>query len=639
MIVGADVGGTFTDLVVVEDGQVRTAKLPTAQSAEVSVSAGIEELVGSAHIDVFIHGTTVATNALLERKGARTLLITDEGFEDVIEIARQDRPSLYDPLEDRPTPLVDRTMRIGTVDMTPPSLPDVEAVAIALIDGHVEREAEQVLGDLVGTVLPNVPVSLSSVVSGEFREYERTSTTVLNAYLAPVVSSYLDAMDQELVQSGRVGSLSVMRSSGGLMDVAGASALPAAVLLSGPAGGVVAASEYARVLGKRRIVSFDMGGTSTDVCLILDGNIEVSHERLIDGYVCRLPSVGVNTVGAGGGSIAWIDAGGALRVGPRSAGSVPGPAGYGHGGTDPTVTDANIVLGRIRSDVLLGGRLRLDPDAAHVAVAELAEQLGVTTFGAATGIIDIAEEIMAGAIRTVFVETGADVSGASLVAFGGAGGLHASSLARSLGLTSVVVPPFAGVLSAVGLLLAPPRSDAQRAIFVRDSNLGSVHQTARDLESDTRDALGRSGFENPTVTFSLDVRYVGQAHEISVPWDGETIGTIRSRFGALHRIRNGFERPDDPIEIVAVRAVATAKPALSVDEIVTGNAAHRRSDGRADVLVGSGSMSVPVVNRAELSAGSRIVGPAIVEDDGSTIFLHEGDRGVVHDCGAIEVTW
>lgn len=639
MIVSADVGGTFTDIVSVEDGQVRSLKLPTSNRPEQSVSSGISELVGSTPVGVFIHGTTVATNALLERKGARTLLITDAGFEDVVEIARQDRPSLYDPLDDRPIPLVDRSMRIGATGGDIGELPEADSVAIALVRGHVDGEREASIARDVRARMPYVPISLSSVVSGEFREYERISTTVLNAYVSPAVSSYLTAMDRELVGTGRVKSLSVMRSSGGLMDVAGASALPAAVLLSGPAGGVVAAAEFARLLGHRSVVSFDMGGTSTDVCLVRDGVIEVSHERSIDGHVCRLPSVGVHTVGAGGGSIAWIDAGGSLRVGPRSAGAEPGPAGYGLGGTEPTVTDANIVLGRISPDTVLGGRLRIDPDAANAVVGTLAVELGLSVVEAALGIVDIAEEVMAGAIRTVAVEAGIDLRDSSLVAFGGAGALHATSIARSLGMGSVVVPPFAGVLSALGLLLAPPRHDAQRAVFVRDDDLSPVINAAEELSTEVRTALARSGFHDPSVSVSVDVRYVGQAHEISLPWEGNDIESLGRRFGDSHMARNGFKRPDDPIEIVAVRAVAVGEPALSVDEIAMPEPESGRGETSADVVSGSGSTSARILDRSSLAVGAVVGGPAVVEDAGSTMFLDVGDIAKVHPSGAIEVTW
>jgi len=640
MMLGADVGGTFTDLVLFSDGEIRVGKLPTSEHQEDAISEGIGELASGSIVDVFVHGTTIATNALLERKGARTVLVTDTGFEDIIEIARQDRPALYDPYADRPTPLVARSMRIGIDRESLPTIPDADAIAIALVNGHVDRRRERELASVISAQQPGTPVSLSSVVAGEFREYERISTTVLNAYLTPITANYLRALDERLVDTGAVGSIGVMRSSGGLMNIVDASALPAAVLLSGPAGGVIAAAAFAEELGHDRVVSFDMGGTSTDVCRIEDGIIEVSHERSIDGYACRLPSVGVHTVGAGGGSVAWIDPGGALRVGPRSAGANPGPACYGQGATEPTVTDANVVLGRIAADARLGGRLELDLAKARTAIGLLARELELSVVDTALGIVQIAEEVMSGAIRTVSVERGSDPRGAHLVAFGGAGGLHATSLARSLGMAGVVIPPFGGVFSAVGLLLAPPRSDAQRSVHVSDEDFGPIDDMADELDAEIRDALSAAGFDDATLSFSVDARYLGQAHEISVPWSrGDRLAEVRGRFDNIHLIRNGFFRPDDPIEIVAMRGVGLATPALTIEDVSHWQPTAERFDARRDVAVGGGTVSALVVDRAALAVGDVLRGPAIIEEVESTTFLLPGDTAVVHDSGAIEVAW
>ncbi|MDK1010678.1 MAG: hydantoinase/oxoprolinase family protein [Actinomycetota bacterium] len=640
MMLGADVGGTFTDLVLVVEGEVLTAKLPTSEHQEDAIAVGIDELACGSTVDVFVHGTTIATNALLERKGARTVLVTDAGFEDIIEIARQDRPSLYDPYADRPTPLVDRSMRIGVGGVSLPAVPEADSIAIALVNGHVDRDREQELATVIARQQPGVPVCLSSVVAGEFREYERISTTVLNAYLTPITSTYLRALDRRLVEPGIVGSLGVMRSSGGLMDVADASALPAAVLLSGPAGGVVAAAAFAQELRHDRVVSFDMGGTSTDVCRIEEGVIEVSYERSIDGYVCRLPSVGVHTVGAGGGSIAWVDPGGALRVGPRSAGAKPGPACYGQGGTAPTVTDANVVLGRIAPETKLGGRLRLDRAEAEAAIGALAGQLGLSVVDTALGIVRITEEVMAGAIRTVSVEKGSDPRGAHLLAFGGAGGLHATALARALGMSGVIIPPFAGVFSALGLLLAPPRADAQRAVLVSDDDFGPVEIAADELNDEVIAALARAGFDDATVSFSVDARYLGQAHEISVAWrPGERLADVRWRFDSVHRTRNGFDRPDDAIEIVAVRGVGLAAPALTIEDVSQWRPTTEQSDTYCDVTADVGTVSARIVARSALQVGDVIEGPAVIEEVESTTYLSPGDIAVVHESGAIEVTW
>jgi N-methylhydantoinase A len=431
MILGADVGGTFTDLVLVDGDRLSTAKIPTTDIQGDAIASGIDQMADGRRIETFVHGTTVATNALLERAGARTGLITDSGFEDVIEIGRQDRPSLYDPYDDRPSPLVDRRDRHGVSNSAGEvDVGDVSAVAVALVAGHERGEDEGVIAAGLRDAGFEGPISLSSMVAPEFREYERTSTTVLNAYLTPGTSLYLSAMEETLIASGRLDRMAVMRSSGGLISPDAAAALPASILLSGPAGGVIASAAFAARRGHSRVVSFDMGGTSTDVCRIDAGSYDVSYEREIAGYVCRLPSAGVHTVGAGGGSLAWIDPGGSLRVGPQSAGAKPGPACYGKGGTEPTVTDANVVLGRIAPDAMLGGTLAIDRALALAAMKPLAESMGLTVDATARGILAIAEEVMAGAIRTVSIEQGADPSGAYLYAFGGAGGLHASSLAR-----------------------------------------------------------------------------------------------------------------------------------------------------------------------------------------------------------------
>jgi len=640
MMLGADVGGTFTDLVLVVDGAVKTAKIPTSEHQEDAIAEGIDELSGDVSVDIFVHGTTVATNALLQRKGAHTVLVTDAGFEDIIEIARQDRPTLYDPYADRPAPLVERSMRFGVDSGSVPEVPEAGAIAVALVNGHVDRDSEVLVAESISSNHPDVPISISSVVAGEFREYERISTTVLNAYLSPITATYLRALDTRLIGSGVVGSLSVMRSSGGLMNAADASALPAAVLLSGPAGGVVASAAFADELGHDRVVSFDMGGTSTDVCRIENGVIEVSHERSIDGYACRLPSVGVHTVGAGGGSIAWIDAGGALRVGPQSAGANPGPACYGNGGPDATVTDANVVLGRIGADTKLGGRLGLSRNAALSAVGTLAARLGLSIVETALGIVRIAEEVMAGAIRTVSVEQGSDPRGAHLVAFGGAGGLHATSLARSLGMAGVVIPPFGGVLSAVGLLMAPPRSDAARAVLVSGDDFDPIEDAAEELRGQIRVALERAGFDEAEISFSVDARYLGQAHEISVVWfSGDGLGDVRNRFDEAHRNRNGFDRPDDAIEIVAVRGVGLATPALTIQDVAGWEPTVERSDAHRHVTTETGLMPALVVDRAALTAGDVIEGPAIIEEIESTTYLAPGDRADVRESGALEVTW
>src|SRR5680860_372322 len=390
MILGVDVGGTFTDLFLWDGVTIRTSKLPTTPGDQSeAVLEGASELAD--RVDSFLHGTTTATNALLERTGARTLLVTSPGFEDVIEIGRQDRPSLYDPFADRPEPLVQRDDRVSDLSDIDPAL--FGAVAVSLLHSYDDPSAEQAIGRELARVVPETAVALSSDVAAEFREFERTSTTVLNAYLTPVVAAYLSRLEAEVKASGLADAIAVMRSSGGLISGQDAAALPASILLSGPAGGVVAAAAIGRILCRNHVVAFDMGGTSTDVCRIDDGRPEIAYERAVDGYPCRMPSAAIHTVGAGGGSIGWIDPGGSLRVGPKSAGAEPGPACYGRGGTEATVTDANVLLGRIAPRAALGGRLTLDPAPAAAALRSLGEPIGMTDTQAALGLVRVVEAV------------------------------------------------------------------------------------------------------------------------------------------------------------------------------------------------------------------------------------------------------
>jgi N-methylhydantoinase A len=548
MRVGIDVGGTFTDLALWDGERLSTAKVPTtpADQSEGVVTALEAGQVRDASL---VHGTTAATNALLERSGARTVLVTDEGFEDLLEIGRQDRPSLYDTSAIRAVPLVEAHHRIGvpgraslgssvrpddlaaTVDRVVEAAPG--AVAISCLFSFDDPAREMDIETAIASVLPDVAISRSSEVAPEFREYERSSTTVINAYLTPVVAGYLERLGRVAGSAGVVGEPTVMRSSGGLIDLHGASRLPASIVLSGPAGGVVAAAALGSALGRTSLVSFDMGGTSTDVCRITDGDPEVAFEQRIAGLPNRMPSVAVHTVGAGGGSLAWVDDGGALRVGPRSAGAVPGPAAYGRGGKSPTVTDANLIAGRLADDAALGSSVRLDRTLAQRALMRVGEVLDMSSDAIATGIIEIVESHMERAVRVVSIEQGTDPRGADLVAFGGAGALHATALARRLDMAGVLVPPHAGVFSAFGLLLAPPRSDVVRGVLLSpgDRTLGEV------VASVITEATRRLTEAPESIDSFADVRYRGQSHEISVPvgvadsWD-----EVAGRFHDLQRL-------------------------------------------------------------------------------------------------------
>ncbi len=655
MRAGIDVGGTFTDLALWDGAALRTAKVPTTPGDQ---SEGVVAALraGEAADVELVHGTTVATNALLERTGARTALVTDAGFEDLVEIGRQDRPSLYDVDATRVDPLVEPSHRIGVphrsfggtastaVDI---DISDVlaalremepEAVAISTLFSFLDPSREQLLARAISGALPKVALSLSSSVAPEFREFERTSTTLINAYLQPIVSHYLEMLGTAVAEAGVIGAPSVMRSSGGLIGLAVAARLPASVVLSGPAGGVVAAAAVGTALGHSSLISFDMGGTSTDVCRITDGRPQVMFERAVGGRPNRMPSVAIHTVGAGGGSLAWVDRGGALRVGPRSAGAIPGPASYGRGGTEPTVTDADLIVGRLGAGTSLGDSLTLDLDLARHAIAGVGDALGLSPEDTAAGILEVVESHMERAIRVVSVEEGADPRESALVAFGGAGAMHATALARHLDMAGVIVPPHAGVFSALGLLLASPRADSVMGALLEpgddlDGALGRVRTTAvADLHG--------AGYSLDAVECAVDVRYRGQSHETSVGHElGEGWAVLAERFHVAHAERNGFSRPGDPIEVVAVRAAATARPLFTVDELPLHRGGGEAQRGNRLVLLPEGPGDATVWWRPGLSVGDEVVGPAVIDEPNATTYLGSGERATVHESGALEVTW
>lgn len=631
-MVGADVGGTFTDVVGWDGTELSVAKPLSTPDRSQGVAAGVVAVVAGRRVPRLIHGTTVATNALLERTGALVALLTDPGFEDLVEIGRQDRPSLYDPMVDRSEVLVERRLRLTDPASVEAARP--EAVAISFLNSYQDPSREQAMAKIL--VGRGMAVTCSHVVAPEFREFERASTTILTAYLRPVVEMYLARLAVALVPDP-VERLLVMSSSGGLLTPESAATHAAAILLSGPAGGVVAAAGLAGLLGLGRVVSFDMGGTSTDVCRIDNARPSVGYQRTIDGQICRTPSVAIHTVGAGGGSLGWIDPGGALRVGPRSAGSDPGPACYPNGGAEPTVTDADLYLGRVGG--WLAGSIELSPTAAERALARLGDRLGMDPVTVAGGLVEIVEAHMERAVRAVSVEEGVDPGDAWLVAFGGAGGLHATALARRLGMAGVLVPPYAGVFSALGLLLAPPRIDRARTILTEpddrlDRSVGELAARAAD------ELVAETGERAVALETIVDLRYRGQAHETPVAYRaGEGRAALEARFHTAHTERNGFARPGDPVEVVTIRAAAHGHPGLSWNDLPeprpTGH--PRRPDRR--VIVGGVEADAAVWWRPGLAEGQRVVGPAVIEETEATTYLASGERATVHPTGALEIEW
>jgi N-methylhydantoinase A len=565
-ILGVDVGGTFTDAVLLEDGRVSTGKVLTAVRQEESVLAAARA-AGAGDVERFAHGTTVATNALLERKGARTAFVTNAGFEHLLHLRRQTRAQLYRPCADWPEPLVplDRCHgvrgRMGPHGELEPldlsSLPELDAdsVAVCLLHAYRDSAHERALADELRRRLPDARVVASHEVAPEFREYERASTTAADAYLGPVVGRYLEALSAACADAGLPEPL-VMRSSGGVATPAEAAAHPATILVSGPAAGVVGASRIAALAGIDDAIAFDMGGTSTDVCLIAAGRAERASERAVSGLPIRLPTVDLHTVGAGGGSLVWRDAGGALRVGPQSAGANPGPACYGRGGTQATVTDANLLLGRLPAR--LAGGVELDVAAAERACA------GIDP----AAVVDVVNAEMLRALRVVSVERGHDPAGFALVAFGGAGPLHACELADELGMRTVLVPEIAGVLSALGLVAAEERRDTVRSYLVPLAEVGE---------------LPREG--------EADLRYTGQSFELTVPLQDD----LAAAFHRAHEEQYGFAERDRAIELVAVRT--------------------------ADVRRGP-ELELPT------EEPTRVAGPSVVELPGSTCWVPPGWVGV-----------
>ena len=655
---GVDVGGTFTDVAMWDGRAMTVGKVPsTPRDQSEGVMAGAGAAVTAGGRADLLHGTTVATNALLERRGAKTLLVTDAGFESLIEIARQDRPSLYDPFADRSAPLADPGMRLGVdlaaaardggLDAVAASVVaaardrGAEAVALCLMYSYADPGIERALADRLRRVA-GVPVSASAEVVAEFREYERFSTAVLNAFLSPEVSRYMGSLADRAGRAGFIDEISVMRSSGGLVSLGHASAFPASILLSGPAGGVVAAAALGELMGCDTLISFDMGGTSTDVCRIRRGRPEVTYNREISGYACLMPSVAVHTVGAGGGSVAWADRGGALRVGPRSAGADPGPACYGRGGTEPTVSDANVVLGRLDPGARLAGTVALQPDLAMAAFERLGSELSLEPVETALGAVAVVESHMTHAVRAVSVEQGTDPRDAALMAFGGAGGLHASALARALEMDGVIVPPYAGVFSAFGLLLSPPRADAAQTVNVTAADRDRLPAAARSLLVEARGRIeADSGQAAATAASIVDMRYVGQAHETSVPYTGgEPWEGLCERFHQLHAQRNGFSRPQDPVEAVTARAEAVGSAALRWADLPPFEPEPddpRR--GARSVIGPTGAAEAQVWWRPALPVGAEVVGPAIIAEGESTTYVAAGERATVHETGALRIEW
>jgi N-methylhydantoinase A len=646
-IVGIDTGGTFTDLIAFVGGELRTHKVPsTPDDPARAVLRGLGELLPEDVPGIVTYGSTVATNALLERRGARVLLLTTAGFEDLIEIGRQNRPALYDLEPQRPQPLVARRWRIGVTErmsfegrvLTPLRPHSVraalrvirrlkpQAVAVCFLHSYANPQHERQLRAALADT--EVFCSLSHELSSEYREYERFSTAVVNAFVGPVMHRHLETLAQGL-ETRCVGDtrLRIMQSNGGAISARLAGREAVRTVLSGPAGGVIGAWAVARALRLQRVITFDMGGTSTDVSLI-DGAVRYRSEWAIEGLPLKVPAIDIHTVGAGGGSIAWIDAGGALKVGPQSAGADPGPACYGKGEAT-TVTDANVLLGRLVAHAFLGGRMQLHPARARSATQRVAVPLRLTCERAAEGIVRVVNASVERAIRSISVERGHDPRDYTLIAFGGAAGQHACELAAGLGIRRVVVPSHPGLLSAWGAASADIQRDYVRTILLTNPSVAKLRALFIPLARAARADLRAEGLRPAlcVIVRTVDVRYQGQSYEITLPFDAR----LTAAFHTAHRKLYGYADLGRPIEVVNLRVRGCARHAPLQRQPFTSQPAqppvgHRvRWDGRW--------LQASAYSRAHLAIATRIRGPAVITEFSATTFIPPGWRASVHRSG------
>ena len=662
--IGIDIGGTFIDIVIADGGGLRAIKVPSTPSSPADgVISALEDqitrgLIDPGRVERLAHGTTVATNAILERSLARTALITTAGFRDLIEIGRQNRPDLYDLFQVKPPPLVPRNLRFEVAERIDPDgrvdipldrsglerlIPilaerGVEAVAVSFIFSYLNPEHEREVARILSSKL-DLPIALSSDVLPEFREYERTSTTVISAALRPVVSGYLSRLEEGARRLGFGRSWQIMQSGGTVTNADLAGMVPARIALSGPAAGVKGAEAIGKLIGESDLITLDMGGTSCDVSLIRSGRIGTTRAGAVGGYPLAVPMVEIETIGAGGGSIAWIDRGGALRVGPESAGAEPGPVCYGRGGTEPTVTDAHVVLGHILPDEPLGGLPRLDERGAREAVGKLAGRLGLSVEETAFGILDVADAAMERAIRVISVERGYDPRLFSLLPFGGAGPLHAVSIARRLGIPRIVVPPLAGILSAFGLLASEVGHDYSQSVVrpLEGVHAELVREVAGKLCEKGKRDLEMEGIGPDRVRFSIsaDLRYSGQSHELNVPFpegirasgiDRDALSSLASSFHSAHHRAFGHSSPEEEVELVTLRVRASGPPA-SIDLRWDRGRSGARIAERPVWFDPDRPVATAVRRRGDLSPGEGFVGPLILVGDDSTLVVPPGVEG------------
>ncbi|HSE86342.1 MAG TPA: hydantoinase/oxoprolinase family protein [Candidatus Binatia bacterium] len=675
MRIAVDIGGTFTDLVAIDDqGQIYRSKSLTTPD---DLARGIQDCLNAAKIQVskasfFVHGSTVTINAVLERKGARTGLITTQGFRDVYEIGRGNRPEGYNLFFKRPVPLVSRDLRMEVEErlyatgevLKPLDEPSasktvqtlkaaaVESVAVCLLHSYANSVHEERLGQLLRQQFPEAYVSLSHEILREFREYERTSTTVLNSYVGPIVNRYLVSLEKGLGDAGFRGTFRVMQSNGGVMSAETAKKMPVTMMESGPVAGVIAAAHIGESLDCHHIISFDMGGTTAKASLIKDFHPEVTSSYYVGGYVSghpmMLPVVDIVEVGNGGGSIAWIDAAGGLKVGPQSAGAAPGPACYGQGGSEPTVTDANLIVGRIDPEYFLGSGIRLQRvKAVEVITEKIAKPLGLSLEEAALGILTIANFNMSLAVRAVSVEKGYDPRDCVLVPSGGGGALHAMTIAKELSVPRVIIPRMPAYFSAFGMLVADLKHDYVQT-FVRELSATTGTELAdafAALEKSAIETLTEEGAGKQQIVLRrfLDMRYRGQEYTLPVPLTEDLraitdFGAIRARFDELHQEHYGHSAPNEPVMMVNLRLSALGRFENQLPLTWAYQDGDQGERGKRPVIFdGQQSLLCPIFLRDGFKAGDRLDGPAVIEELGATILLYPGDKMQVNEFGHLAI--
>ena len=665
----ADIGGTFTDVVLFDNntGVYRTEKVPTTQqNLSEGVLNGITRMVGDfKEVDFFVHGTTAGLNAFLERKGAKMALLVTKGFRDLYEIGRANRSEIYNIQYRQPTPLIkrrhifevdERVLVDGDVE-NPLNIDDLnevineisnngyDSVSVCLLHSYKNPDHEKQVKKVIQEKLPSISVSLSHEMVREWREYERTSTTIINGYIAPIVEKYLAEFEEEIDHRGLNKDLYIMQSNGGVMTSEIAKVKPIQTLLSGPVGGTMGSLKLGQSIKKENLICIDMGGTSFDVSMVINGEPDITSESNIEKFPILSAMVNMHTIGAGGGSIAWIEGGG-LRVGPHSAGATPGPACYGNGGTDATVTDANLILGRIDAEGFLGGKMKLDWQAAYKAIEKLAHQLGLRVIETAEGICEIANSKMADAIRTLTISKGIDPRDFSLVAFGGAGPMHSMLIAENLGIKRIIIPTLAGTFSAWGMLQTDIRHDDVRTFvsLLENTDHTKMHEIYQNMEQEAEEILKQQKIKKEDIEFNklADLRYVGQEYTVTVPLQSSlnthSLIDLKDQFHNTHLRMYGHNNPEGDVEVVNLRIVSFG--ILKTQEKVfseTKSVENPEPIRRKNIVWNNIEIETPVFSTKDLAYGQTINGPTIIESNTSTIVVPENYHVHVETMGNLEV--